>query len=73
MTGYIIKMPAEKFFGFIKAGNGKEYFFHRADYNGHWDDLRREFDFVKDKINVEFDVVDSSKGPRAGNVRRIEI
>lgn len=72
MIGYIIKIPAEKFFGFIKAGDGKEYFFHRMDFQGHWDELRREFDYVKDKINVEFDIVASQKGPRASNVRRIE-
>lgn len=71
MNGYIANIPEGKFFGFIKAGNGKEYFFHRSDFNGHWDELLREFKFVKDKINVQFDIVDSTKGPRAGNVIRI--
>lgn len=71
MNGYVKNIPAGKLFGFIRAGNGKEYFFHRADYNGHWDDLLIDMQ-GPDKIEVQFDIVDSAKGPRAGNVHRID-
>jgi len=70
MTGYVTSMPSGKFFGFIKAGD-REYFFHRADYSGYWDDLRLLFD-SRTKVEVEFEPVDSAKGPRAANVRRVD-
>jgi len=71
MTGYITKLVEGKVFGFIRVGN-TEYFFHREDFHGHWDDLTMDYYKSKEKIEVEFDAVDSAKGPRAANVRRVD-
>lgn len=72
MHGFV-KNLTDRNFGFIKAPNGEEYFFHRADFNGHWDDMKFDWDAYKanrgDAVEVTFDVVDSPKGPRAGNVK----
>lgn len=60
-------------FGFISASNNGEYFFHKQDFSGHWDDLVVDFN-NKDfgKIKVTFEVEESPKGPRASNVRRTD-
>lgn len=65
MTGKIKTLRAEKGFGFIKDGSGKDYFFHRsAVYGEQLEDLR-------EGDSVEFDLgPDGPKGPRAENVRR---
>lgn len=70
MNGTVSRIIPNKNFGFIKAGEGqKEYFFHRDDFNGHWNDL--ENDVIKGKeIEVEFESVHSDKGPRASAVKR---
>lgn len=71
MKGYITNLPEGKFFGFIKVAE-KEYFFHRSDFYGHWDELRNDWAKSKMKIEVEFDSVDSDRGPRAANVKRLD-
>ena len=64
MTGTIQTVRADKGFGFIKDGAGKEYFFHHtAVQDARLDDLR-------EGESVEFDVGQGPKGPRAENVRR---
>ena len=70
MTGNVKNLVEKKGFGFIRA-EGKEYFFHKDDFKGHWDDL---VDDHKDgqTITMEFEVVQSAKGPRASNVRRTD-
>ena len=70
MKGKIDKVKTT--YGFIKATNGAGYFFHQSDFNGHWDDLVSDFELTHD-INVTFDISDNtSKGPRAENVRRMD-
>ena len=65
MTGTIKTLRAEKGFGFINDGAGKEYFFHQSAIYGEGIDKLREGD------SVEFDVGEANaKGPRAENVRR---
>lgn len=68
--GYI-KSMTDKAYGFIRSDN-YEFFFHKNDYNGFWNDLFTDFKKLKtgQKIKVEFDEGDSSKGPCATNVRR---
>lgn len=71
MEGIIIRLIGEKEFGFIKSDHDKlEYFFHRSGFNGHWDDLVT--DSNKKTIRVTFDKVNSTKGPRAENVTRMD-
>lgn len=62
-------MP-RRLFGFIVTPDGKEYFFHRDDFKGHWDDLVAD-DSDKD-VEVTFDIVESTKGLRADNVSRTD-
>ncbi len=68
MQGVIKTIVEKGSYGFIKTMEGTEYFFHKQDYLGHWDDL------IEDKnrglVTVDFDVVKSPKGPRAANVQR---
>ena len=71
MKGIVKTLVNARNFGFIRGNNGGEYFFHRQDFNGHWEDLESDFK-GKQTIEVTFDVVESPKGLRAGNVRRTD-
>lgn len=74
MVGTVKNVIAKKAFGFVRAA-GKEYFFHKDDFIGHWDDLVNDHEHKhgdKDSIPVEFDVIPSAKGPRASKVRRTD-
>ena len=65
LTGTIKTLRAEKGFGFIKDGAGKEYFFHQTAIQGEGIDNLREGD------SVEFELGQAGpKGPRAESVRR---
>jgi cold shock CspA family protein len=70
MEGTIKTLIPNKGYGFIRSGQD-EYFFHRQDFNGHWDDLAADIN-AKERVEVEFEIVDSKKGPRASNVRRLD-
>lgn len=70
MTGIVKTLMPRRLFGFIHATDGKDYFFHRDDYKGFWDDLVA--DDSKGNVEVQFDVVESTKGLRAGNVSRTD-
>lgn len=74
MLGHIKNLISQKQFGFIVDPTTRtEYFFHREDFNGHWNDLVRDFNNdTPSPIVVKFDVVNSSKGARAGNVSRMD-
>jgi len=64
MTG-TIKTVTDKGFGFIAVeGQAKDLFFHSNDLSGV------KFDELKVGDNVNFDVVDTPKGPSAKNVTR---
>ena len=63
MKGKIKKIMRERGFGFIAAEDGKEVFFHRSGLAGE------EFNTMQEDMDVEFDIEDSPKGPRAVNVR----
>jgi cold shock CspA family protein len=71
MTGEIKKIVADKGFGFIKAEDHIEYFFHRTGFRGNWDELLEDFN-AKQTIYVEFEVTEGQKGPRAENVERLD-
>lgn len=71
MTGTLRELLHSRQFGFIKS-DGKDYFFHRDDFHGHWNDLYADWQNGKE-FQLEFDVDTerNRKGPRAKNVRRI--
>jgi len=66
-TGTIKKIVSDRGFGFITAEDGKEYFFHRSGLQASVD-----FDRLVGGEKVDFDIEQSPKGPRAGNVRSEE-
>lgn len=69
MTGRVLRVIEEKGFGFILGNEGGEYFFHRTDFDGFFEDLIS--DLQKGVyVEVQFDPVKSAKGLRAGNVVR---
>jgi CspA family cold shock protein len=63
MTGTIKRLVHEKGFGFILAGDGKEYFFHSSAC------ASQPFDSLREGQDVSFEVGQGPKGPRAENVR----
>ena len=63
VTGHVVKLMADKGFGFIADQKGTQYFFHRSA-------VRDGFDSLELSQPVSFVVQSSPKGPRAENVRR---
>lgn len=63
LTGSIKRIVADKGFGFILAGDGKEYFFHNSACT------QTRFDDLREGQSVTFEVGQGPKGPRAENVR----
>lgn len=73
MKGHLKTLKEQGNFGFIRAENNGEYFFHKSDFNGHWDDLVNDFKYPGfGQIPMSFEVVDSPKGPRANKVKRMD-
>ena len=62
-TGTVKWFNATKGFGFIEAGDGKEYFFHSSAC------ATTPFDALREGQSVSFDVGQGPKGPRAENVK----
>jgi CspA family cold shock protein len=60
--GKIKKLVSDRGFGFISDTDGREVFFHQSSLVGI------TFDTLKGDEEVEFEVEDSPKGPRAVNV-----
>ncbi len=68
MNGTIKRLMKDRGFGFIKAEDGREIFFHRTAVNS------TDFESLTEGQSVEFDVEKNpkdsrTKGPRAVNVR----
>jgi CspA family cold shock protein len=57
-----VKRITDKGFGFIAAGDGSEYFFHRSSCQGV------RFDDLREGDRVTFTPTQGPKGPRAENV-----
>lgn len=55
---------AEKGYGFIERDGGKDVFFHFSAIT------MEGFKTVEEGVEVEFEVVEGSKGPQASNVRK---
>jgi len=71
MNGTILRIVSDKGFGFIKGEDGMDYFFHKTDMSGFFDDLVADVNEGK-KVEVTFDSVTTPKGLRAANVARVE-
>jgi len=70
MQGIIKRISPGKGFCFITGNDNVDYFLHRSDFNGHWNDLIQDF-HTKPEIKVIFDISEQNqKGPRASNCRR---
>src|SRR3954470_19789608 len=65
-SGTIARLLIDKGFGFIRDESGVEHFFHRSSVRG------AVFELLREGQRVEFQIEDSAKGPRAGDVRLIE-
>ena len=63
MTGTIKRLIADRHFGFIRAENGQEVFFHASAVNG------ADFNSLTVGQEVNFDQERGDKGPKAVNVR----
>ncbi len=61
-SGKVKKVVRERGFGFISDTDGREVFFHQSGLVGV------TFDALKEEQDVEFDIEQSPKGPRAINV-----
>ena len=67
MNGKVLRILDQKGFGFIEGSDGVEYFFHRQDYVGNFNDLVLAMR-GQNTVDVTFDIAPSQKGPRAANV-----
>ena len=65
-TGTIARLLIDKGFGFIRDESGIEHFFHRSAVRG------AVFELLREGQRVDFSPEESTKGPRAGEVRLIE-
>ncbi|HUG47681.1 MAG TPA: cold shock domain-containing protein [Candidatus Limnocylindria bacterium] len=65
-TGTIKKVVADRGFGFITASDTKEYFFHRNSLDSSLD-----FDRLVGGEQVQFEIEQSPKGPRANRVSAV--
>jgi cold shock protein len=63
MQGTIKRVIRDRGFGFIRAADGQEIFFHRSALQG------LNFESLREGDNVEFELERGEKGPRASNVR----
>lgn len=71
MKGKVVRLMVDKAFGFIRGFDDAEYFFHKSDLHGFWDDLVNDYS-RKQEIPVEFQPGETSRGLRAANVRRTD-
>lgn len=71
MDGTVIKVNGQKMFGFIRGTDGREYFFHRDEFTGHFEDLINDYEDGK-IIRVSFEPTESPKGKRANHVGRLD-
>ena len=64
--GKVKKLIRDRGFGFISDTDGREVFFHQSSLVGS------AFDTLKGDEEVEFEVENSPKGPRAVNVNIVK-
>lgn len=71
MNGIITRVVVQKGFGFVTGEDKQDYFFHRTDFNGFFEDLIVDVE-KKRAIKVTFEPASTDKGPRARNVTRAD-
>jgi len=72
MTGKVIRMDNKKAFGFVRFDlDGSDYFFHKDDLYGFWEDMVQDFK-SNELILVEFKPSKTEKGLRARDVKRTD-
>ncbi len=71
MTGTVTRVVTMKSFGFVTGEDKQDYFFHRTDFNGFYDDLVVDLE-KKQVIKVTFEPASTDKGLRARNVTRVD-
>lgn len=64
-SGKIKKLVRERGFGFISDTDGREVFFHQSSL------IDVKFDDLREDQEVEFEVENSPKGPRAINLKAV--
>ena len=62
-AGTVKKIIADRGFGFIRSEDGREVFFHRSGLKG------LTFEALREGHQVDFDLEEAPRGPRANNVR----
>jgi len=67
LKGEIKKLIRDRGFGFIRAEDGNEVFFHHSSLEGI------EYDSLEEGSKVEFSVERGPKGERATNMRLQEL
>jgi len=65
-TGKIKKIVTERGFGFISDTDGREVFFHQSGL------VDAQFANLNEDTQVEFDIENSPKGPRAVNIHLVK-
>jgi len=74
MLGIIKSIPKSESglanYAFIRGKDGKEYFLHISGFLDSWDDLKKMIS-MKKIAEIEFQVEESPRGPRATNARII--
>ena len=69
MKGTVKMFNKEKGYGFIHAEDNRDYFFH---YSALIMKNADEYKTAEKGENVEFDVGESERGPRAANVKKVD-
>ncbi len=69
MNGTVVRLVPARRFGFIRAEDGAEYFFHNDNFKGFFEDLATDFKQGQ-RIRVTFDTMPSPKGTHAVDVVR---
>lgn len=65
MTGKVKTFNKQKGYGFIKPVDGEDIFFHYTSL------VMEGFKTIEPEVEVEFDVEDTEKGPRAVNIKKV--
>ena len=65
-TGKIKKIVGDRGFGFISDTDGREVFFHQSGL------VEAQLSDLNEDTQVEFDIENSPKGPRAINVHVVK-